>query len=88
MDRVGRGLWNNFRWCGKDLTNSFFKPFLDKSWDPHLCIVDVTLVEVLGLGDHGVKGFLHVIQGNFHCVEGFFLFGEKAVTAIGGVKHA
>ena len=26
-----------------------FKPFLDKSWDPHLGIVNVTLVEASGV---------------------------------------
>ena len=88
MDQVSRGLWNNFRWCGKDLTNLFFKPFLDEGWDPHLGIVNVTLVEASGFGDHSVEGFLHVIQGSFHSVKGFFLFGEKAVAAVGRVKHA
>ena len=63
------------------------KPFLDKSWNPCMGVVSVSEIEMMGIGDHGVKRVLHVGKGLFHGIEGFLLFGKKMVTAVGGVKH-
>ena len=72
----------------EDLLEPILEPFLDKSWNPCAGIVSVSDVKMMGIRDHGFKRVLHVGQGLFHGIKGFLLFGEKTVTAVGGVKHA
>ena len=72
----------------EDLLESILKSFLDKGWDSCAGVVHVSEIEMMGVRDHGVEGALHVGKGLFHGIEGFLLFGEKTMTAVGGVKHA
>ena len=79
---------NDLRRLGReDLLESILEHFLDKGWDSCMGIVGVSEIEAMGVRDHGVKGVLHVDKGLFHGVEGFLLFGEKTVAAVGRVKH-
>ena len=71
----------------EDLLESILKYFLDKGWDSCAGIVCVSEIKMMGVGDHGVEGALHVGKGLFHGIEGFLLFGEKTMTAVGRVKH-
>ena len=81
MDNDLRGL------VREDLLESILESFLDKGWDSCAGIVHVSEIKTMGIRDHGVEGALHVGKGLFHGIEGFLLFREKTMTAVGRVKH-
>ena len=71
------------RLAREDLLELCLEPFLDKGWDYCVGVVGVSEIKTMGVRDHGVKGALHVGKGLFHGIEGFLLFRQKTVAAVG-----